>query len=790
MEEKSTSLEELSKLLGQACDILHGEVQVFEYKNIIFGFIALKYLSGLKEYQYEQSGGTSVEINLPKEAMWSTLIEESSDIGGALAQAARLIEKHNPYFDEVFSSIGFCSQLKLSEKTLKTLVNHFEKMSFYSSGFESSNVLGEVCDYFLEQFAKNQDSYDSESYTPAVLSELLVNLVSPTKGMSVYDPTAGVGGTLSAVLKYVRSNNNAASDINLFAQEINRASWAISKINLFLHGAYGSQIECDDTLKQPSFIQGDQVAQFDRVVASPPFGLAWDSALAESDIFSRFKLGMPPRSNADLAFIQHMLESLSDNGLMATMVAPGCLFRGGKEKEIRESLVKTGLIETIINLPSGMFYNTGIPANILIINKNKSQDRKNKILFIDASSDYVKTTRNINSFNKNQLDVITSTYSNFSEIVNFSRVVTNEEIEENEFSLSVRRYVDNSPEANQLRALKAQFSDYELGDLSSPDICLGIKSLGVKTEVDCKGNSIFIPKIPTMPIYVEFPSKGVKQENYFQVELNPNKILSGYASQFFQSEIGRLILHSLAEGVTIQRISIDSLKSHCLLVAPSIETQKHVLQATEKLQKLEGSLSSFSKEISLNPSAVNSILDRVDGMLDSLSELSEADRLLSLVRKGESKTIEFKQSLSLDVRRSKNDKKYSPIKEQSMEHGCLKTVVGFINSEGGELLVGVHDNGEVTGIEEELRLFHKGSIDSFLKRFRDLASDKIGRDFYPYFNPSIIDVNGRKIMLVQCKRSEKSPCYLEEEFYVRTAPATDKLTSKQANEYIAKHFSQ
>ena len=787
MEEKIISLDELTKFFWKACDILHGEVDVSQYKDLIFGFIALKYLSDLSGHQ---SIITQNSIKLSDESRWSKLESESADINGVILKAAQKIEEHNPVFEGVFSAIGFCSRLKLSDNTLKQLVNHFSHINLYTTNTESQCILGYACSDLLEKIAQNSGKFNGDCNTPTVLSKLLVRLVAPAEGMSVYDPVAGTGGMLAEVLSYRNCHNDSVENIRLYGQEINQNSWAICKINLFLHGAFNTNIALGSVLTEPRFIEKQQISQFDRVIADPPFNMRWDAKIVENDIYHRFSFGVPPNNSADFAFIQHMVASLNDKGVMAAFVAPGCMFRGGKEKEIRTKLVEADLIEAVINLPASMFYNTGIPANILIINKDKLEDRKNKILFIDASADFVKATRHINVLNHDQLQSIIDTYKAFDENGSYSKVADFEEVKTNEFNLNVRRYADNSPEAKQLRALKTQFSDYKMEYLSAPEICIDVKSLGVATDIGCVENALFLPKIPTMSIHVDLPKEGVKQENYFQISLNPRKIINEYARQFFESEVGRLILSSLSEGATIPRLTVDSLNSGCLIVVPSVATQKHVIQASRKLKHLESSLHDFTKEISLNPNGADSILDTIDGMLESLSELSEADQIMALIRKGESKHLEFKQTLSLDVRRALNDKKYSAIKEQEIEKSSLKTIVGFINSDGGVLLIGVNDNGEILGLEEEIKKFHKDSEDNYLKHLKNLTAEKIGRDFYPYFDSNIIKLQGKRVMVVKCKQSEKDPCYLEEEFYVRTNPATDKLTAKQANEYITKHFKR
>jgi len=810
MSQKKLLINDIEIILQQACDILRGEMEVSKYKDLIFGLVFLKRLSDLfrekqekiiqglvengnpPEVVKEQAENQNLykdEIFIPLAARWENLCKLEINVSDQLGFAISQIGSCNLSIEEIFSSLGFIKiQPGVSDRVLRSLLLHFRKVSFRDEDIASNDILGRACTSLLSHIAEISGKQSGEYNTPVIISKLLVSILEPKEGMSIYDPVAGTSGMLIEAVKYVMETGGDLEKLKLFGQEINLNTWAIGKIILFLYGAQSENILLGDVLQEPQHIDDNKLTQFDRIIANPPFSLKWDSSKVENDLFNRFIYGIPPKKSADFAFIQHMIASLNDTGLMAIVVPPGVFFRGGKEKEIRENLVESDLIETVINLPAGHFYSTNIPTNVLIVNKHKTDNRKGKILFIDASVDFVEKTRQINTLNDKHVLAITNAYQAFKKIENYSNVVTINEIRDNDYNLSVRKYADNSAEANQLRVLKAQFSDYEMAFLSATNIAIDIKSLGPATEINNQENSLFLPKIQTMPIQIMLPKEGIKQEHYFQISLNPKKLINEYACQFFESEIGRLILRSLSNGSNIQRLSLEILKSDCLIAVPTLKTQRHVIQASQKLKKLEASIHRFTKDISLNPNGADSILDKLDGMLESLSELNEADQVIAIIRKGESKTVEFKQTLSLDVNRLKNDKKYSPIKEPGIEKASLKTIVGFINTNGGNLLIGVNDDGEITGLDEEFKMFHKGKEDNFLKHFRNLTSGKIGPDFYPYFDSNIISLHGKRIMVVTCKQSEFEPCYLNEEFYVRTNPATDKLTAKQANEYIAKHF--
>ena len=239
---------------------------------------------------------------------------------------------------------------------------HFRKVSFRDEDLESNNILGRACTNLLSHFAKISGKQSVEYNTPVVISKLLVSILEPTEGMSIYDPVAGTSGMLIEAVNYVMEAGGDLEKLKLFGQEINLNTWAIGKIILFLYGAPSENILLGDVLREPQHIDDNKLTQFDRIIANPPFSLKWNSSEVENDLFNRFIYGIPPKNSADFAFTQHMIASLNDTGLMAIVVPPGVFFRGGKEKEIRENLVESDLIETVINLPAGLFYSWGAPA--------------------------------------------------------------------------------------------------------------------------------------------------------------------------------------------------------------------------------------------------------------------------------------------------------------------------------------------------------------------------------------------------------------------------------------------
>ncbi|MGO3822253.1 MAG: N-6 DNA methylase [Vibrio casei] len=284
-------------------------------------------------------------------------------------------------------------------------------------------------------------------YTPSEVVKLLVTLLKPSAGMRIYDPTIGSGGMLIQTRGYLESQGENASNLSLYGQEMNLNTWAICKMNMFLHGVQSADIRKGDTLREPKHTQGGELMTFDRVIANPPFSLKkWGKEECDSDGFARFPYGTPPKDAGDLAFVQHMIASTNAEGMVGVVMPHGVLFRGSSEKAIRQGILQDDLLEAVIGLPSGLFYGTGIPACLLVINKNKSAERKGKVLFINAELDY-QEGKNQNVLRQQDLDKIVAAFDAYQDIKRYAKVVELAEIEANDFNLNIRRYADTSPPA-------------------------------------------------------------------------------------------------------------------------------------------------------------------------------------------------------------------------------------------------------------------------------------------------------------------------------------------------------
>jgi type I restriction enzyme M protein len=303
-------------------------------------------------------------------------------------------------------------------------------------------MLGRAYEYLIEKFADDAGKKGGEFYTPRKVVQLIVELLAPKEGMRICDPTVGSGGMLIACAEYVKTHGGNPKDLSLFGQEKNLGTWAICKMNTLLHGLPDARIEKGDTIRDPKLVQDGALMVFDRVIANPPFSLdEWGREVAENDPYGRFRFGIPPKSKGDLAFVQHMVAVLNKRGQLGVVMPHGVLFRGSSEGEIRKGFLKEDLVEAVIGLPVNLFYGTGIPAAILVFNRDKKAERRGKVLFIHAGGEYQEGTAQ-NFLREQDVEKISETFHAYRDVERYARVVDVGEIKKNAFNLNLTRYVE------------------------------------------------------------------------------------------------------------------------------------------------------------------------------------------------------------------------------------------------------------------------------------------------------------------------------------------------------------
>lgn len=511
------SLEELKTWLWGSANIMRGTVDSSDFKNYIFGLLFLKRLSDVFDERVEavmeeegcnaEEAMTLIQEDNPEQfvpvyARWNKLIERTENIGEYIDEAFAEIEHQNPSLEKVLTAIQFGDKEKLSNELLTRLLRHFNQHKLGNKNLYKADLLGDAYEYLIGKFADDAGKKGGEFYTPHEVVELIVKLIDPQPGHEIYDLTCGCGGMLVESARHIKENYENGTimgkpNCKLYGQEKNLGTWAIAKLNMFLHNLDGD-IKRGDTLVNPLHKDGEGLQTFDRVIANPPFSIKnwWEPLELNGgkivgdngkernvkystdlkDPYGRFGLGVAPRTKADLAFVQHMVASTKDDGRIGVVVPHGVLFREGDEGKIRKGMLvgndefKGDLIEGVVGLPPALFFNTGIAAAVLIINKDKPAALKNKVIFVDASAEYGEG-KAMNFLRESDIKRITAEYSKakqalvhageqtedkLSELLDsvsvdkYLRVVDITEIKQNDFNLNISRYIDTSEEEEKV----------------------------------------------------------------------------------------------------------------------------------------------------------------------------------------------------------------------------------------------------------------------------------------------------------------------------------------------------
>ncbi|MCB9720065.1 MAG: N-6 DNA methylase [Candidatus Omnitrophica bacterium] len=468
----------LEQYLAKAAWILKGPVDAADFKAYIFPLLFFKRISDVYDEEYQQaldeSGGDVEYANLPEfhrfiipdGCHWNDVREVTTNVGQALQYSFREIEKANQQFlYGIFGDAQWTNKDRLSDELLINLIEHFSQYNLSNSNVEP-DLLGQAYEYLIKHFADLTNKKAGEFYTPRSVVNLMGHIIDAKEGESIYDPACGTGGMLLECIHHLKENKKDYRTLKIFGQEKNLTTSIIARMNMFLHGVEDFNIIRGDTLRDPAFFEGDNLATFDCVIANPPFSLKkWGSKQWEKDPYGRNIAGVPPDSNGDLAWVQHMIKSMQyPSGRVAVVLPHGALFRKGKEGKIREQLLKLDIVEAVIGLGPNIFYGTQLAACVLVFRALKKKSKKGQVLFIDAS-DQVRVGRAQNYLEKEHIVRIYKWYRDYKDVQEYTKVVELEQIEANGFNLNIPLYVekkieDDLPTVKEaLKQLRVAFND-------------------------------------------------------------------------------------------------------------------------------------------------------------------------------------------------------------------------------------------------------------------------------------------------------------------------------------------
>jgi type I restriction enzyme M protein len=483
MSNDSIKQDQINKAVWNACDTFRGTVDPSIYKDYVLTMLFVKYLSDVYQDHYDnyvaEYGDTPELIEelmknerfvLPRDSGFYALYDQRHEPGNGerIDKALHAIEEANIVkLADVFQDISFNSNKLGDEKQKNDILRHLledfarPELNLRPSRIGKLDVIGNAYEYLIKNFAATSGKKAGEFYTPPEVSELMAEIVEPKEGDEICDPACGSASLLLKCANQVRKSHDGSKNFALFGQEAIGSTWALAKMNMFLHGIDNHKLEWGDTIRNPKLLdENGGLKHFDIVVANPPFSLEkWGFEGADSDPYSRFRRGVPPKSKGDYAFILHMIETLKPKtGRMAVVVPHGVLFRGSAEGKIRQKLIEENLLDAVIGLPEKLFYGTGIPAAVLVFRKDKTD---NNVLFIDASREF-QAGKNQNQLSDENIAKVVDTYKQRENLDKYAYLATLEEIQENDFNLNIPRYVDTFEEEEEIDLMAVQAERKEI----------------------------------------------------------------------------------------------------------------------------------------------------------------------------------------------------------------------------------------------------------------------------------------------------------------------------------------
>lgn len=734
----------------------------------------------------------------------------TADDSGISDRVLKRCSKFSPAVRNILEDLRFERHVSLLARSnaLSALFNDLVKVGVSSNGI-SDDEMALLLDELFELNADSAGKRGGEYSIPADVSKLVARLlvgcdedqVTGDSSLSVFDPTCGAGGCLSTLSRELETRY-PSSGVVVHGQEISLAAVAMCRARLALSGISRSIVEHGDCLAADGF--AELKARY--LVSCPPFGL-----------------------DGTLLFLLHLISKMqpaSEGGSRAAFISSqSALFAGpaaSGESEIRKWIIEQDLLEAVVALPPQLFHSTGIPTYLWILTNNKTAHRAGKVQIVNAKEYFERVTRFRVGLSAEGADALIELYQSIDDHPD-SQFLNNDDFGFQSVLVSApgtdsseagsdsspaeptpfRRTFEVPLHSDPLLCLEKQaVRRYDNPKIEKVEVGYAIKPIqhlgfGLQRQLEAlrreyRGCRLYrleevcteLRSRPLRPKKDEGTAakSSLAQNKALQgvhIQVDEDVLLPDYLAMFLATELGSKLLDAVRVGATVSRVGAKEL-GHIEVPVPPLTQQQELLATKANLDQLTGLLAQVDAELAANPVNIAQVQEVLTPILRVLGKVTKADEIRDLIRAGESKRVEFKETYSLDVRKQS--------KEEYIEEAALKNIVAFLNTEGGDLLIGVTDDGEIRGVEAELEKLYKGSADALLKQLKNRTKDRIGEEYYPLFEKLIVEVDGRQVLWVRCKPSD-SPVYLDEKsFFVRTNPATDKLEGRKAHDYIQRRF--
>ncbi len=592
---------------GEILSVLKFKKKKFYYLSALF---FLKRISDQFDEIFNHLKGDpedpdNYEIFIPDGAHWRDIRNVSEGIGFEIDKAFDALEDFNPILKGLFTPIQFMDPTNLPDRLLNKLIQHFSnpKYNLSNSNLMDTGLILIGFELIIKYGGYISSESNNEFLPPPQIVKLIIKLLKPEEGMKICDPCSRNGSFLLESVNNLKEKGNNLDNLSIFGKELSYDLWYITKLYFFLSGFFSAKIELGNSLINP-FLQNNELMKFDIVISSPPMN-QWDwprKHYTNGDPYNRSKYGIPPKTSGDWMWLQHMLEITSEYGRFGILTDNGALFRGRSERKIRKAFIKDDLIETIIELPSNLFWNTNISCCVIIINKNKPEILKNNIYFIQAKDEF-EHFQGKNILQEFHLNKILSAYEKLENIEQFSAIINIETIKKNDYNLYPKIYINDLDSI----ASKMRLDSYYLKDLISE---INLSSKDLLNGFESKSNSIYLPKIGRSESIVNLDEISLKPHNYIQLVFNPDKLLADFASGFYNSPLGLKLREHISFGSVIPSISKKSLITSKIYL-PDINTQNIIIDLHQNIREIILQLKEYDSKLWSNLKEINNIRQKL-----------------------------------------------------------------------------------------------------------------------------------------------------------------------------------